>query len=98
VAAPDAAAAAAAAFLRAMRASRTGRRLITSGSTSKFHAGGGDDVAHSSVLASHGSSGAVFGARMLMTKLIMNTVTEMAITNAPNVISELRSPQPRLSR
>jgi len=86
------------AFLRASRRSRTGLRLSTSCSSSKFHAGGGDVVAHSRVLPSHGSSGAVLGARMLITKLIMKTVIEMAMTNAPKVISELMSPQPRLSR
>jgi len=37
------------------RRSRSGRALVTYGTVSKFHAGGGDVVYHSSVSASHGS-------------------------------------------
>ena len=39
-----------------MRASRTGRSLYTGSTVSKLYDGGGEDVAHSSVLPSHGSS------------------------------------------
>src|SRR5436305_176272 len=47
----------------AIRRSYAGRSERIVGSTSKLWAGGGEDVIHSSVLAPHGSSGAVRGFR-----------------------------------
>jgi hypothetical protein len=56
--------------------------------------GGGEVVAHSRVLPSHGSLGAFLGERRLMTKLMRNTVMEMAMRKAPAVETEFQSPQP----
>ena len=54
-------------------------------SRSKLCAGGGEDVAHSRVFASQGSSLAVGGFRMLMMKLTMKISTESAIRKEPSV-------------
>src|SRR5205807_4292613 len=57
----------------------------TTGISSKFHSGGGEAVAHSSVLASHGSPAALTFLRLLCTTLYMKTRTDTAIMNAPTV-------------
>src|SRR5258708_18307651 len=48
--------------------SHNGRLLRTSGRTAKLYSGGGDDVAHSSVHASHGSlpAGSPFRSERIM--------------------------------
>ena len=51
----------------------TGRSERIGGSESKLCAGGGEVVAHSSVLAPHGSSGAVRGLRSVMKMLTKNS-------------------------
>jgi len=51
-------------------------------------------VAHSSVLPSHGSSGAPPGRRNVMKTFRKNAATLSAIVNAPIVDRRLRPPQP----
>src|SRR4029077_2086847 len=56
-------------------------KLRTGGTRSKLYGGGGEVVAHSSVLACQGSSPATSPPLQLLTMLMMNRPTEMAIRN-----------------
>ena len=78
-----------------MRRSNAGRSLWTSGSASKLCSGGGEEVIHSIVLPSQGSSPALFGAvaSVLMTLAMKNSI-ETAIVNAPIVEMRFHSSQP----
>jgi hypothetical protein len=69
------------------RRSNTGRSDRIWISRSKLCAGGGDEVAHSMVFASHGSSVAVRGFRIEMTKFTMKSRTDSAMRKAPAVAS-----------
>src|SRR3989304_1930843 len=80
---------------RAMRSSQAGRSLWISGSSSKLCSGGGEDVIHSSVFPSQGSSPAVLGAvSSALKKLAMKNSIETAIVKAPMVEMRFHSSQP----
>ena len=64
------------------------------GSASKLYGGGGLVVAHSSVLASHGSSPAFGSERSVMKTFHRNGSMLTAIMNAPIVDRKLSSVQP----
>src|SRR5438445_8037427 len=68
------------------RRSRSGMKLRTGGTRSKLYGGGGEVVAHSSVLACHGSSPATSPPLQLETMLMMNSSTENAIRNEETVM------------
>src|SRR4029450_10680916 len=55
----------------------------TTGISSKLYSGGGEDVAHSSVRASHGSASICLGLRKLAIAVARNTRTRIPITKAP---------------
>src|SRR5678816_3684657 len=74
--------------------SHSGARLVTTGSGWKFHAGGGELVAHSRPDAPHGSSPATTPATELFATLTRNTATLATIVTAPIVAMRLRSPHP----
>ena len=57
--------------------------------------GGGEDVAHSSVLPCQGSAETVRGFRSVTKTLTKKTVIETAMTNAPTVATRLRKLHPR---
>jgi hypothetical protein len=67
------------------RRSKTGRSERIGGSQAKLCSGGGDDVAHSSELACHGSAPAVGGRRKERTTLIRNGTIDSMSTPAPIV-------------
>src|SRR5205814_6179784 len=60
------------------RRSRSGMKLRTGGTRSKLYGGGGEEVAHSRVLAAHGSSPATSPPLQLRTTLTRNSSTEKA--------------------
>src|SRR6185437_3485759 len=65
--------------------SQSGSRPPTVGGYGKLLAGGGDVVAHSSVLASHGFAGASAPTRSARTTSARNSRTAQAITAAPRL-------------
>src|SRR5205807_6803767 len=65
----------------ASRRSRTGMKLRTGGTRSKLYGGGGEVVAHSSVLPFHGSLPAISPWFQLWTTLIRKSRIENAIRN-----------------
>src|SRR5205807_1024186 len=65
----------------------------TGGMVSKLYAGGGELVAHSSVLPCQGSAGARRPPRTLMAKLTTKIKTAIAITNAPMVAIRFQGAQ-----
>src|SRR5579864_6495808 len=71
------------------RRSRSGMKLRTGGTRSKLYGGGGEEVAHSSVLACQGSSPAISPWRQLRTTLMRNSSTENAIRNDEMVMIRL---------
>src|SRR6266511_3418557 len=79
----------------AWRASNTGRAERIGGRASKLWGGGGDDVAHSSVLAPHGSADAVLGLRSVTNTLAKKIAIDTAIRKAPAVAARLRKLHPR---
>src|SRR5262245_51761487 len=58
---------------RRRRRSRSGRALVTYGTSSKFQGGGGDVVYHSSVSATHGSLPTRAPTRVVRTTFHTNT-------------------------
>src|SRR5712671_7859011 len=66
--------------------SRSGMKLWIGGTRSKLYGGGGDVVAHSSVLPCHGSSPAISPPFQLRTTLIRNNRTEKAIKKDETVM------------
>src|SRR5215469_2788329 len=81
-------------LLCSARRSRSGIKDRTGGTRSKLYGGGGELVAHSSVLPSHGSSPATSPLRQLWTRLITKIRTENATKNAATVMKALVAPQP----
>src|SRR3979409_176503 len=79
------------------RRSRSGMKLRTGGTRSKLYGGGGDVVAHSSVLPCHGSSPAISPPCQLRTTLMRNSRTENAIRKDEIVMIRLVVPQPGLA-
>src|ERR671911_2918974 len=69
-------------------------RDSTCGISAKLYIGGGDDVVHSSVRASHGSSPEGFPRRRLTNTLTMKMSTETAMMNDPIVSSMFKKSQP----
>src|SRR6185503_7291835 len=67
------------------RKSKTGRSLRIGGSLSKLYAGGGEEVAHSRVLPSHGSSPTRSPLMKVATTFTRNGSTLAAMRNAPAV-------------
>src|SRR5207237_9969241 len=65
----------------ASRRSRTGMKLRTGGTRSKLYGGGGEVVAHSSVLRFHGSLPAISPWVQLWTTMLRTTRIEHAIRN-----------------
>src|ERR687886_1554176 len=65
------------------RRSRKGRALVTYGTRSKFHAGGGEDAYHSSVSASHGSLPTRRPVRAVFTTLTKKSSSPTARIPAP---------------
>src|SRR5712691_10485413 len=78
------------AYLRCQKSSTEWTR----GTSSKFQCGGGELVAHSSVLASHGSASANSGLRKLLATLNRNTMIEVAMRNAPMVEAKFQKFHP----
>src|SRR5215217_7723150 len=74
----------------AWRRSNRGRSEWISGRLSKLCAGGGEEVYHSRVLPSQGSSGSRSLRRRVMTTLARNGAVERAMSRAPAVWSWLR--------
>src|SRR5215216_2338160 len=74
----------------AWRRSNRGRSEWISGRLSKLWAGGGEEVYHSRVLPSHGSSGSRSLRRRVMTTLARNGAVDRAMSRAPAVWSWLR--------
>jgi hypothetical protein len=66
------------------------------GSASKLCAGGGDDVAHSSVFPPHGSAGALRGLRSVMMMFRSPMSIDSAMTYAEIVSIMFVSPHPEL--
>src|SRR5215207_5490997 len=77
----------------AWRRSNSGRSEWISGRLSKLCAGGGEEVYHSRVLPSQGSSGSLSLRRMVMTTLARNGAVDRAMIRAPRVWSWLRPTQ-----
>src|SRR5687768_17609522 len=65
--------------------SQSGSRPTTAGSLSKFHSGGGDGIAHSSVAPFQGSAGAFPRRRDVLMMLIRNTRNDSPRMNEPAV-------------
>ena len=65
-----------------------------SGSRSKLYGGGGEDVAHSRVLPSHGSSPAILPLRSETKTFQMNGSIDAAMMKPPTVASRFQSFQP----
>src|SRR5699024_433079 len=74
--------------------SHSGRRLRTGGILVKLLGFGGEDVAHSSVQASHGSSPASGCFFRVIHRFHRKTSTAMAIIKAPAVEIKFRVPKP----
>src|SRR5207302_2991706 len=68
------------------RRSRTGMKLRTGGTRSKLYGGGGELVAHSSVLPFQGSSPAISPLAQLRTMLTRSKATEKAMRKEENVM------------
>src|SRR6266542_984755 len=66
----------------------------TTGISSKFHGGGGEEVAHSRVRASHGSAPAASGSRKLRTTLYRKIRIDAAIMKAPMVETKFQKFHP----
>lgn len=64
-------------------ASQSGSRPRTTGIVWKFHAGGGDEIDHSSVLAPHGFSPAGSPRRADTARFTKNRSTPIAMSAAP---------------
>src|SRR5215211_9266689 len=77
----------------AWRRSNSGRSEWISGRLSKLCAGGGEEVYHSRVLPSQGSSGSFSLRRMVITTLARNGAVDRAMIRAPRVWSWLRPTQ-----
>src|SRR5215217_2705808 len=77
----------------AWRRSNRGRSEWISGRLSKLWAGGGEEVYHSRVLPSQGSSGSLTLRRRVITTLARNGAVDRAISRAPAVWSWLRPTQ-----
>src|SRR4029453_7532002 len=77
----------------AWRRSNRGRSEWISGRLSKLCAGGGEEVYHSRVLPSHGSSGSRSLRRRVMTTLASNGAVDRAMIRAPAVWSWLMPTQ-----
>src|SRR5439155_15184640 len=75
------------------RRSRSGRPLRTGGTLSKLYAGGGEVVAHSSVLACHGSADARRPPLTLIATLIRKSRMADAIMKAPMVAIRFQGAQ-----
>src|SRR5579859_7680810 len=75
--------------------SQSGRRLATTGSTGKLYAGGGEDVDHSSVHASHGSGPASAPRKYECTRLYTNTRIAIAWIKPPSEIIWFSTVHPR---
>ena len=58
---------------------------LTIGAVEKFQTGVGDGMAHSNVLASHGSNGAFSPFLFEKIQLIMKTIIDKAMIKAPTV-------------
>src|SRR5437588_12632977 len=71
------------------RRSFSGMKLRTGGTRSKLYGGGGDVVAHSSVLPCHGSLPAISPWFQLRTMLIRKISTEIAMRNDEMVMIRL---------
>ncbi len=65
--------------------SQNGSRPSTVGRVSKFHSGGGDGIAHSSVAPFQGSATAFRGLREVLMTLIRNTRNAKPRMNEPAV-------------
>src|SRR5205823_2292695 len=76
------------------RRSHSGRALRTGGRVAKLYAGGGDDVAHSSVQASQGFGPATAPRRRLRQAFQRKASTDSASTNEPTVSTRFQVPQP----
>src|SRR5581483_1460781 len=74
--------------------SQSGRALRTGGWVMKFHGGGGDVVAHSSVQASQGSLPARSPVRSERNTLTRKTSTPTPRITAPTVCAKLIGSQP----
>src|SRR5579862_629883 len=77
-------------YLRCQNSSRE----VTTGISAKLYSGGGDDVSHSSVRASHGSSPQSSPRWRVKMTLTRNTSTDVAMMKAPIVAMRLSVPQP----
>src|SRR5207247_753841 len=77
--------------------SQSGRRPVTAGVAGKFSGGGGEDVAHSRVNASHGSSPATSPERRLRTRFAKKITIATARIAAPMVETRFNGPQPVLA-
>ena len=80
------------------RRSNIGRSLRMGGSRSKLYAGGGEEVAHSSVFASHGSSPTRSPLIRVATTFTRNGRMLTAIMKAPIVEIRFSSFQPAIGR
>src|ERR1043165_4610192 len=69
-------------------------RCVTTGISAKLYSGGGDEVIHSSVRPSHGSSSQYSSLRNVAMTLTRNTSTDRAMMNAPIVDMRLSVSQP----
>src|SRR2546423_7466757 len=78
------------AYLRCQKSSRE----WTTGTSSKLYSGGGEEVVHSSVRASHGSAGASLGLRIVMITFTRNSPIDAAIMNAPIVETRFQKLHP----
>src|SRR5688572_1242838 len=65
--------------------SHSGSRPSTTGNRSKFHSGGGDGMAHSSVAPFQGSAGALRGLRQVRAMLMRNTRNDRPRSSEPAV-------------
>src|SRR5262249_40917783 len=77
---------------RSPRRSRSGMNDRTGGTRSKLYGGGGELVAHSRVLPSHGSSPATSPLRQLTTRLIRKISTDSATRNDATVMNAFVAP------
>src|SRR3954452_14946457 len=75
--------------------SQSGRLLRTTGSFSKLYSGGGDDVAHSSVQTSHGSSPAFSPERTESMTFQMKIAIAAACTITPSEETRFQKSHPR---
>src|SRR5262249_36513740 len=75
--------------------SHRGRRLPTTGTTSKLYSGGGEVVAHSRVQASHGSSPARSPLRSERTTFTTKKRTPSICSGTPAVVTRFHHSHPR---